>query len=154
MHGRLTVPARVRWPNDTWDDDRLLNRGHRTLRIIRKGGKVHLAPLAPPTAAALDRAVDGRLSGSIFLDWEGRPMDRFDASRVCRRLGRAAGVGPVHPHALRHAFVTLALDAGVALRDVQDAAGHEDPRTTRRYDRARHNLDRHPTFAVADALEL
>ena len=39
------------------------------------------------------------------------------------------------PHQ-RHAFVTLSLDAGVLLRDVQDAAGHADPRTTRRYDRA------------------
>ena len=35
------------------------------------------------------------------------------------------------------------------LRDVQDAAGHADPRTTRRYDRARYNLDRHPTYALA-----
>ena len=50
---------------------------------------------------------------------------------------------------MRHAFVTLALDAGVSLRDVQDAAGHADPRTTRRYDRARHNLDRAATYTVA-----
>jgi hypothetical protein len=31
------------------------------------------------------------------------------------------------------------------LRDVQIAARHADPRTTMRYDRARKNLDRHPT---------
>ncbi|MGH2949398.1 MAG: hypothetical protein ACRDPC_24610, partial [Solirubrobacteraceae bacterium] len=42
-----------------------------------------------------------------------------------------------------------ALDAGVSLRDVQDAAGHADPRTTRRYDRARHQLERHPTHVLA-----
>jgi len=88
------------------------------------------------------------------LDWEGRPLDRYDAARVCRRLGRAAGIGPVYPHALRHAFVTLSLDAGAALRDVQDAAGHADPRTTRRYDRSRHNLDRHPTYALAGSLSV
>lgn len=41
---------------------------------------------------------------------------------------------------------------GVALRDVQDFAGHADPRTTRRYDRARHLLDRHATYAVASYL--
>jgi hypothetical protein len=44
--------------------------------------------------------------------------------------------------------VTEALAAGVPLQDVQDAAGHADPRTTRRYDRSRHNLDRHPTYVL------
>ena len=53
---------------------------------------------------------------------------------------------------LRHAFVTLSLDAWASLRDVRDAAGHADPRTTRRYDRARSNLDRHPTYALASLL--
>ena len=60
---------------------------------------------------------------------------------------RAGGAGQ-SPHALRHAFVTLALDAGAALRDVQDAAGHADPATTRAYDAARGRLDRHPAYAV------
>jgi len=46
-------------------------------------------------------------------------------------------------------MVTLALDAGVSLRDVQDAARHADPRTTRRYDRSRHALDRHATYTLA-----
>jgi len=31
-------------------------------------------------------------------------------------------------------------------------AGHADPRTTRRYDRSRHNLDRHATYALASRL--
>ena len=42
-----------------------------------------------------------------------------------------------------------ALDAGVPLRDVQEAASHADPRTTMRYDRARQSLDRHATYIVA-----
>ena len=42
-----------------------------------------------------------------------------------------------------------ALDAGVPLRDVQEAASHADPRTTMRYDRARVSLDRHATYIVA-----
>lgn len=37
---------------------------------------------------------------------------------------------------------------GTDSADVRDAAGHADPRTTRRYDRARHNLDKHPTYAL------
>ena len=36
----------------------------------------------------------------------------------------------------------------MALEDVQDAMGHADPRTTRRYDRDRHNLDRDPAYAI------
>jgi hypothetical protein len=45
--------------------------------------------------------------------------------------------------------ITAALDAGVPLRDVQEAASHADPRTTMRYDRARASLDRHATYIVA-----
>jgi Phage integrase family len=44
-------------------------------------------------------------------------------------------VKPIGPHTLRHAFIPAALDAGVPLRDVQEAASHADPRTTMRYDR-------------------
>jgi len=53
------------------------------------------------------------------------------------------------PHTLRHAFITVALDAGAPLRDVQEAASHADPRTTMRYDRARTSLDRHAPYIVA-----
>jgi integrase len=66
------------------------------------------------------------------------------------RPPRRAGIAKVvTPHTLRHAFITAALDAGVPLRDVQEAASHADPRTTMRYDRARGSLDRHATYIVA-----
>ncbi len=39
--------------------------------------------------------------------------------------------------------------SGIPLEDVQDAAGHADPRTTRRYDRARRNLDRSLAYTLA-----
>ena len=68
----------------------------------------------------------------------------------CGALPVRAGVNkPIGPHTLRHAFITAALDAGVPLRDVQEAASHADPRTTMRYDRARVSLDRHATYIVA-----
>ena len=53
---------------------------------------------------------------------------------------------------LRHSAITAALNAGVPFRDVQDFAVHADPRTTRRYDRSRNNLDRHATYALAARL--
>ena len=65
-------------------------------------------------------------------------------------MTRRAGIAKhVSPHTLRHAFITTALDAGVPLRDVQEAASHADLRTTMRYDRARTSLDRHATYTVA-----
>jgi integrase/recombinase XerD len=46
-------------------------------------------------------------------------------------------------------MLSTSFDAGVPLRDVQEAASHADPRTTMRYDRARGSLDRHATYIVA-----
>jgi site-specific recombinase XerD len=88
--------------------------------------------------------------GPLFLAADGRRLDRHGAGRIVRRVARRAGITkPVGPHTMRHAFITAALDAGVSLRDVQDAASHADPRTTMRYDRARGSLDRHATYIVA-----
>jgi site-specific recombinase XerD len=127
-----------------------LERGHRTLTITRKGGKVVTIPLAPRTARAVDLAVGERTGGPVFLTADGRRLDRHGAGRIVRKTARRAGIAKaVTPHTLRHAFITAALDAGVPLRDVQEAASHADPRTTMRYDRARASLDRHATYIVA-----
>jgi len=128
-----------------------LERGHRTLTVSRKGGKIVTIPLAPRTARAIDLAIGERLEGPIFLDTHGERLDRHAAGRIVRRLARRAGINkPVGPHTLRHGFITAtSFDAGVPLRDVQEAASHADPRTTMRYDRARVSLDRHATYIVA-----
>jgi site-specific recombinase XerD len=128
-----------------------VERGHRTLVITRKGGKVVTIPLAPRTARAIDLAVGERSDGPLFLATGGRRLDRHGAARIVHRIARRAGISkPVGPHTLRHAFITAASSgAGVPLRDVQEAASHADPRTTMRYDRARGSLDRHATYVVA-----
>ena len=131
-------------------DDLGFERGHHVLQIIRKGGRRATVPLAPRTARAVQLYIDGRSTGPIFLGEHGQRMDRHAADRTVKRLARRAGIDKrISPHSLRHSFITAALDAGVALRDVQDAASHADPRTTMRYDRARHSLDRHATYVVA-----
>jgi integrase/recombinase XerD len=45
------------------------------------------------------------------------------------------------PHGLRATFVTLALEGGAKLQQVQYAVGHADPRTTERYQKRKLNLD-------------
>jgi site-specific recombinase XerD len=131
-------------------DDLGEEHGHRVLRVLGKGTKLALVPLPPAVGRAIDHAVD-RVRGPILLNHNGRRLDRHAATRRLRRLATAAGVGMprMHPHMLRHTYVTTMLDAGVSLRDVQIAARHADPRTTMRYDRARKNLDRHPNYILA-----
>ena len=79
-------------------------------------------PLAPRTARAIDLAIDEWCEGPVFLAADGRRLDRHGAARIVRQAARRAGITkPMGPHTLRHAFITAALDAGVPLRDVQEA---------------------------------
>ena len=130
-------------------DDLGLERGHRTLTVRRKGGKVVTIPLAPRTARAIDLAIGERLDGPIFLRGDGQRMDRHSAGRIVRRVARRTGLAKkISPHTLRHAFITAALDAGVPLREVQEpppTPTHAPPGATT----ADESLDRHATYIVA-----
>jgi site-specific recombinase XerD len=133
-------------------------RGHRTVRFVGKGGKPRRRALAPSTAATLDAYLaerpPGAADGPLFVTATGARVDRAAVFRLVRRVARAAGIpawASLSPHSLRHAFATTARAEGVPLEDVQDAMGHADPRTTRRYDRDRHNLDRDPAYRIAAA---
>jgi integrase/recombinase XerD len=132
-------------------DDDADDRGHRVLVVRGKGGTVTRMPLPPYVAEALDRVKADRPEGGPLLAApRGGPFDRWVVTALVRRVARAAGITRhVSPHDLRHAFVTHALASGSPLHRVQDAARHADPRTTRRYDRARQSLDGHATYGVA-----
>ncbi len=87
-----------------------IERGHRTLVITRKGGKVVTIPRAPRTARAIDLAISERSEGPIFLTADGRRLDRHGAGRIVRRGARRAGISKtVGPHTLRHPFITAAV---------------------------------------------
>jgi integrase/recombinase XerD len=136
-------------------------RGHRSVRFTGKGGAQRRRALTPASTAAVETyllhraaaagvSVD-QLSGPLFVTASGARLDRHSVFRLVRRLAEIAGIpawAKLSPHSLRHAFATAARDEGVPLEDVQDAMGHADPRTTRRYDRDRHNLDRDPSYAI------
>ncbi len=61
--------------------------------------------------------------------------------RLVKHYAAATGVSTLSPHGLRASFITLALEGGAALHKVQYAAGHQDPRTTERYQKRKLNLD-------------
>jgi integrase/recombinase XerD len=137
--------------------------GHRTLSIRRKGGKDGKVAVPAPAVEALNaylgttgRELVAGTAGAglpIFTTASGKRWAPSEAFRTVQRLARVAGVeGRISPHSLRHTFATLALDAGTALHDLQDSMGHADPRTTRRYDRARGTLSKAAGYDVARAL--
>jgi integrase len=92
-------------------------RGHRVPRITRKGGKRATVPLAPRTADAIDIYLQGRADGPLFATSSGRRLDQAAVWRLLRRLAATAvpaKARSIHPHDLRHAFVTLAQLSTVA----------------------------------------
>jgi hypothetical protein len=74
------------------DIERLgLERGHRTLTILRKGGKVVTVPMAPRTARAVDLAVGERCEGPIFLGPDDRRLDATPPPGSCGASPGAPG---------------------------------------------------------------
>ena len=131
-------------------DDLAEERWHHTVSIHGKGDKHATVPLAPRTGAAIAQAIDDRTDGPLLRNRWGNRMTRNNVATAVSTLAARAGIQRrMTPHTLRHAAITAALNAGAHLRDVQDFARHADPKTTMRYDRNRHSLDRHATYAIA-----
>lgn len=143
------------------------NNGMRTVRYRAKGGRLRERPLSAQVADALDDYLAARataagcrvpdLAGALFATTgrgggEGRLAEPA-AFLTVRRLAREADLpaaGRLSPHSLRHAFATNARELGIPLEDVQDAMGHADARTTRRYDRGRFALHRDPALKLGE----
>jgi integrase/recombinase XerD len=90
----------------------------------------------------------------LFATQTGRRLFPADIWRAVRRLAHRAGLPAelarhLGPQAMRRSFATLYLDAGGSLRDLQAVLGLSDPRTARRYDRARRIPGRPPSHVVA-----
>ncbi|WP_392668622.1 tyrosine-type recombinase/integrase [Streptomyces sp. LN785] len=134
------------------------DEGHRVIDLVVKGGNKKRVVLVPLAVDALEAYLAERDQADadewLFATRTGRPMDEPAAFRLVQRVAKAAGV-PHHdalsPHSLRHSYATALLDDGVPLADVQDAMGHADPRTTRRYDRGR-GLHRSPSYKMNEKL--
>lgn len=128
-------------------------KGVRFLHVTRKGDKGEDVPLSPPAWQRVEPMTEGRKEGPLLATQSGRRLDRKAAWKVLRRLGRRAGIeSPIGPHTLRHAYITRGHELGIPIADLQDAAGHEDPRTTRLYSRAKFDPNRHPSFLIAKDL--
>jgi len=136
------------------------NRGYDSLRVVRKGGRRDALAINPQTAArlraylALAAHGDDR-DGPLFrpLRPNGkrqdirRAMDPDAIDRVVRKFAARLGLDRGYSaHSMRATFITIALENGARLEDVQKAAGHRDPGTTKLYDRRGYNPEKAASF--------
>ena len=136
------------------------NRGFDSLRVIRKGGRRDALAINPQTTARLRAYLEAAghaadMVGPLFrpLHHNGkqsharRAMDPDAIDRLVRKyaatIGQARGYSA---HSMRATFITTALENGAQLEDVQKAAGHRDPSTTRLYDRRGYNPEKAASF--------
>jgi site-specific recombinase XerD len=139
-------------------EDLSIQRGHRVVRLRRKGGEEQDQAMAPAAAGCVDawlaeRAGDSGVApaaGPVFTGPDGARLTRYQVEWIVESCARAAGVvKKISPHSLRHACTTMLLDAGVPLRDIQIYMGHANSSTTERYDLGRQHLDKSPAYALS-----
>ena len=76
-----------------------------------------------------------------------RAMDPDAIDRVVRKFAARLGLDRGYSaHTMRATFITTALENGAQLEDVQKAAGHRDPGTTKLYDRLGYNPEKAASF--------
>jgi site-specific recombinase XerD len=133
------------------DVHHLKREGAEWYLYVQRKGSEDREPVQVPVEAvrAVRRHLRGRREGPLFLDRSGGRLSRRAAANKIQFAAIAAGIKDrnVSPHSLRHTATTLALDAGVSIRDVQVQMGHSSTETTARYDRD--NRERNnPTVAA------
>src|SRR5689334_23085806 len=137
-----------------------MNRGFDSLKVVRKGGKKGSLAIHPQTAqrikdylamaghgddfeGPLFRPVKDNLKGQVSR----RHIYPGAIDRVLRKYARSIGLERGYSaHSMRATFITTALDNGASLEDVQSAAGHADPSTTKLYDRRGYNPEKSASF--------
>ena len=136
------------------------NRGYDALRLTRKGGRRDALAIHPQAAqrirAYLDLAGHGDdHAGPLFRPLRGNAkahdaagrLDPDTIDRLVRKHAAVIGLARGYSaHSMRATFITTALENGAQLEDVQKAAGHRDPSTTKLYDRRGYNPEKAASF--------
>lgn len=140
------------------DDDAMVRIGDtHWLRV--PVGKLHNDRYVPLHPILVELIADYRhrrgpsRSGKLLERVDGRPVDRRTAYRWVQGVARRAGVGPVHPHQLRHTLATQAINRGMSLEAIAALLGHRSMRMTLTYARITDRTVADEYFRVTAAVE-
>jgi integrase/recombinase XerD len=148
-------------------EDFKAHSGHRVLEIQGKGGKERRVALHPEGVERLEAWIGvsiGRTEHDSFtplfrppLSSRGLGRDGFKMTGlsvrgveyIVERFVRKLGLDPaVTVHSLRVTALTTSRERGSDVIDLQDFAGHVDPRTTLTYIRSRERLSKSPAYIL------
>jgi len=162
----FTLGLRVSELCDLDRGDLHVTRGRRALRVHGKGGKTRIVYLHKAAEDALTEYLRERDAGAGTTPARRDvPVDspllvtrtglRFRRQAVWQLLRRLSADTPLHPHALRHFYVTTAVEAGAQLVHVQADVGHTSIDTTEQvYNNAARDPSRSAVDLVGDVLDL
>lgn len=120
------------------------------LQVVRKGGNPDRVQIPQRTHRLLVEYLGGRSTGPLILGERGGVISRHVVWRLVRRAGDAALprlVGKLHPHDLRHSFVSLVILLTGDAEEAKKRAGHKDFNHTLRY---KHALESRENTVVED----
>jgi len=109
------------------------------LRVLGKGNKERMVPIAPALAARLEgyktsRSAIAEADGAFFRLPNGKPLYAAYVYRVVKHvLGAHTQLKKRSPHVLRHSFATHVLDAGADLNAIKTMLGHANLAATQVY---------------------
>jgi integrase len=120
-------------------------------------GKLHndrYVPLHPQLVELLDEHQASREDDiDRLILWRNKPLNRHQITRILNRVAKAARIGHVHPHQLRHTLATQAINRGMSLEAVAAMLGHKTLRMTLVYARVADQTVADAYDAVSDQVD-
>jgi integrase len=129
---RAGVPPHMAvWRSVRAGSDTKTERSRRTLALPQSAIAALREQRKRQAAAKLAAGELWQDHGLVFTSSTGKPLDDANVRRSFRALCEKAGIsGSWSPRELRHTFVSLMSESGIAVEEIARLAGHSSSRTT------------------------